>query len=309
VGSDDGSTLSRVAQIPPLDQAVVRELADLIGATDDGLTNEEIDELLRTAGIRDPNPQPESPYFYRAINKRDRLYAALATRQQNDRAANAVLHFLECMMQPVRFRGRESAFAAWRDELNEALAFAGLVIDECGRVDKRSAVATTLDEAKARSRRLRRQLTERGVHPRILAACGTEIRDDNYFHTVLEASKSLTAEIRQLTGLTSDGVTLVDEAFEKGQRPFPLLACNKLQTETDWSEQGRGSVWESSHTKAVLKNTRDSPVSCPRSSRSLTVTGAKIRSARSPLRTQRPSFSQERNPAMYRGSMPRSWHW
>ena len=35
---------------------------------------------------------------------------------------------------------------------------------------------------------------------------------------------------------------------------------------------------------------------------------ARIRSAVSPLRTQRPRFSQARNPAMCCGSMPRWWH-
>lgn len=226
-----------MAHISPLDQAVLRELADVIGATDSGLTNGEIDSLLSTSGIRDLNPQPKSPYLYRAINKRDRLYAALDARQRQDRAANAVLHFLECVMRPVRFRGRDAAFADWRDALNETLAFAGLIVDEAGRVGQRSKVATTLNEARARSRRLRRQLAERGVHPRILAACGAEIANNNYFHTVLEATKSLALEIRDKTGLASDGVALIDQAFERGQREYPLLACNALQTPTQWSEQ------------------------------------------------------------------------
>jgi uncharacterized protein (TIGR02391 family) len=226
-----------MAHIPPLDQAVLRELADVIGATDSGLTNAEIDSLLSTSGIRDLNPQPKSPYLYRAINKRDRLYAALDARQRQDRAANTVLHFLECVMRPVRFRGRDAAFTDWRDALNETLAFAGLIVDEAGRVGQRSKVATTLNEARARSRHLRRQLAERGVHPRILAACGAEIANDNYFHTVLEATKSLASEIRDKTGLASDGVALIDQAFERGQREYPLLACNALQTPTQWSEQ------------------------------------------------------------------------
>lgn len=226
-----------MTHIPVLDQAVLRELADVLGETNSGLTNNEIDSLLNTAGISDPNPQPKSPYVYRAINKRDRIFAALEARQHQDNAANAVLHFLECVMKPVRFRGRDAAFADWRDALNETLAFAGLMITEAGRVGQRSQAATTLDEARARSHRLRRQLAERGVHPRILAACGSEIADDNYFHTVLETTKSLASEIRGKTGLTSDGTALVDEAFERGQRDYPLLACNTLQTQTHWSEQ------------------------------------------------------------------------
>ena len=74
------------------------------------------------------------------------------------------------------------------------------------------------------------------------------------------------------------------------------------------STPGSGSVWESSNTNAVLKKTHRSPVSSPWPSRRLTVTGARTRSAVSPFRTQRPSFSQALNPATRSGTIPRSWH-
>jgi hypothetical protein len=58
-----------------------------------------------------------------------------------------------------------------------------------------------------------------------------------------------------------------------------------------------------------LKNTRRSSVSSPLSlSRSFIDTGARIRSATSPLRTQRPSFNHVWNPAILVGTIPRSWH-
>ena len=226
-----------MAAIPALDEAIVRQITAVLAATDTGLTNSAINELLRTAGIEDPTPRPTSPYSYVAINKRDRLANALLARQQRDGVANQVLHFVSCAMRPVRFREDPQRFEDWREALNEVLAFAGVVINEKGELVHRHGVATTLDEARARSRRLRRQLAERAVHPRIIASCHPEIRDENYFHTVLEAAKSLAAEIRSKTGLTSDGAELVDEAFERGRGSYPLLACNKLQTPTDKSEQ------------------------------------------------------------------------
>ena len=226
-----------MAAVPPLDTSIVREIADILGATESGLTNREIDELLRAAGIEDPNPKTSNPYVFRAISKRDRLFAALDSRQAQDRAANAVLRFILCAMRPIRFRDKPGAFEDWRDNLNEALAFGGLMLTSSGEITPLGRVATTLDQARARSRRLRRQLAERGVHSRILAACASEIANDNYFHTVLEATKSLAAEIRLKSRLTSDGVELINQAFERGQRSYPLLACNPLQTPTHWSEQ------------------------------------------------------------------------
>jgi uncharacterized protein (TIGR02391 family) len=226
-----------LAAISPLENSILRELADILGATESGLTNREIDELLRMAAIPDPNPQPANAHVFRALNKRDRLYTALEAQQKRDGAANAVLQFVVSSMRPVRFRDRPAIFEAWRQDLNEALAFAGLMLHSSGEIVPRAGVAKTLDQAGARSRRLRRQLGERNVHARILAACELEIADDNYFHTVLEATKSLGAEIRAKSGLKSDGVELVNQSFERGQNAYPLLACNSLQTPTHWSEQ------------------------------------------------------------------------
>jgi hypothetical protein len=71
---------------------------------------------------------------------------------------------------------------------------------------------------------------------------------------------------------------------------------------------GSGSVIETSHTLTARKKMRFSPVSSPLSSRPLTATGARIRIAGCPLRTQRLSARKARKPATYVGVMPRAWH-
>ena len=81
-------------------------------------------------------------------------------------------------------------------------------------------------------------LVDRRAHPRLLAACVDEIRDDNYFHAVLEGAKSLAAEIRRRTDSTLDGVPLVKATCERTQEhPVPLLALNRLETQTERSRQ------------------------------------------------------------------------
>ena len=55
-------------------------------------------------------------------------------------------------------------------------------------------------------------------------------------HAVLEAAKSVAQKIRDKTGLTSDGSQLVDEAFGKGKKAYPVLAFNSLATESEQSE-------------------------------------------------------------------------
>jgi uncharacterized protein (TIGR02391 family) len=211
-------------------------LCAILADTGEGLTNAEIRDLLRECGIDDPTPKAPNQYVYVQISKRDRLYNALSQRQERDHGASTILDFVQHAMNPVRYTKRAADFEERRAQVNEVLAFSGMMLNESGKLMARTTAAT-LSEARRRASRLRQQLQERGVHSRILGACGSEIRDDNYFHTVLEAAKSLAEEIRQRSGLGEDGTTLIDRAFEKGTAAYPLLAFSKLQTQTEWSEQ------------------------------------------------------------------------
>ncbi len=113
------------------------------------------------------------------------------------------------------------------------LSFAGLAIDEAGQLHAAGQVHT-LAEAERRARELRSDLETRGVHPDVLAFCKAELLADNYFHAVLEATKSIFDKLRRLTGLTDDGASLVDKALSGVS---PLLAINNLATDSERSEQ------------------------------------------------------------------------
>ena len=84
--------------------------------------------------------------------------------------------------------------------------------------------------------RLRQKLIERGVHSDVLKFCRAELVQKNYFHAVLEASKSVAQKIRDMSGFTSDGSTLVDESFRIGKKAYPVLAFNQLSTDSERSE-------------------------------------------------------------------------
>jgi uncharacterized protein (TIGR02391 family) len=220
---------------PAIEESILRSLCEVLGRTDGGLTNKEIDQLLAATQIRDPTP-PAPRGTYVMISKRDRLFNALAARQRRDGCGNAVLAFVGKALAPVRFHGSPGAFEALRSEVNVPLAFAGYYVDDAGKLHPK-AQAETLSEARRRAMRLRSQLVERGSHPRLLRYCVAEIDDDNYFHAVLEASKSLADEIRRRTGRTEDGVPLIDAVFELGKRGHPLLALTNMSTETERSRQ------------------------------------------------------------------------
>ena len=215
-----------MACIDPFNRQVLQEISNILGDTAQGLTGSEIGQLLASCGIEDPVP---------GMTKRHRLFDALYNRQQIDRCGNNIIAFIQASMNPVRYIQNQEVFSKRKDELNKVLSFSGLVIREDGKIQK-TDIATTINEAQNRASRLRRTLQNRQVHPDVLRFCRAELLQENYFHTVFEATKSVADKIREKSGLSSDGSKLVDEAFGIGNRGNPVLAFNTLQTETEHSE-------------------------------------------------------------------------
>ena len=208
------------AQLESLSQA----LAD---TGDGGLKGSEIGVLLDEVGIADTMP---------GGTKWRRLCQSFQRQQQQDRCGNKVFAFIQAAMQPVRFVGRQEIFESRRSALNEVLCFAGLELSGDGQFRRVSEVKT-LSEAAQRARRLRDNLQKRSVHPDVLRFCQPELLVDNYFHAVLEATKSVAGKLKARTGLSDDGADLVDAALSLGSSGMPLLAFNSLQTKSEKSEQ------------------------------------------------------------------------
>ncbi len=214
-----------MARVRSLPAPVLQKLADIIGDTSDGLTGNDIGRFLAQVGIADSGMS----------TKRHRLYDALSVRQAQDGCANNVLGFVMAVMAPVNYVGASHRFEERRIALNEALSFVGLSIGKDGKLST-SKVAQTLSEAENRARSLRQELLRRSAHAEVLRFCRVELLQDNYFHAVLEAAKSIAARLRTMTGSTLDGVKLVDQVLELGSTGMPVLAFNALRTETDRSE-------------------------------------------------------------------------
>lgn len=204
--------------------AEIEAIARALGHTQDGLTGSEIGNLLDQCGIEDANPD---------ATKWIRINNALANRQNKSKNRRATLEFIRQSMNPARHIKNPDRFETLRNHLNMALAFSGLAVSQQGKLIA-SDSATTLTEAEARARALRETLASRDIHPDVLAFCSAELVADNYFHAVLEATKSVAEKIRSKTGLDVDGAALVDRAFS-GERP--ILAINALKSENENSEQ------------------------------------------------------------------------
>ncbi len=203
-------------------EAICKVLAD----TNDGLTGSQIGPLLEQLGINDPDP---------SITKWKRLFNALAAKQNAECHGASVCQFIEASMEPVRFSGQTSTFEKRRDALNQVIAFLGYSLGDDGKLRK-SEAAKTLPEAEQRANKLRAELRRRDVHADVLKVCQARFLQKDYFYAVLEATKSVAEKIRQKSGLTSDGVQLVEQALGIPKGGYPQLAFNSLRSDSEKSE-------------------------------------------------------------------------
>jgi uncharacterized protein (TIGR02391 family) len=209
--------------IPKFPEVQLRQICQVLAESSPALTGSQIGQLLRACRIKDP---------LQGATKRIRLFEALNRRQMADGVGNHVGAFIEAAFNPVRYVGARQDYEDFRSDINEVLSFSGLSLGEDGKL-RGISEARTLDEASDRALGLRKELVRRHVHADVLKFCRAELLQENYFHAVFEATKSVADKIRAKSGLTDDGTELIDKAFGLKR---PLLAFNSLRTETERSE-------------------------------------------------------------------------
>ncbi|AJE54296.1 TIGR02391 family protein [Paenibacillus polymyxa] len=199
-------------------------LCKIIADTNSGLTGSQIEHYLSASRIKDTDP---------ILTKWKRLYNALVNKQNESQTGDCVLTFISKVLNPSRFVGNSDFYRSILERINTVLLFQGLEFQEDGKYHTVRS-AKTLSEAEARASKLEETITSRKLHSHLLKFCKKELLQNNYFHAVLEATKSIASMIREKTDLTSDGATLLDEAFSGSS---PILKINAYQTESEKSEQ------------------------------------------------------------------------
>ena len=206
--------------VRPFPHDQIESLSKVLGECGSG---PEISSVLRDLNLYDDQ---EGHTKWRRLNE---VFRGL---QERDRSANRVLAFIRAFLSPVRFVGKRDEFEEHRREVNVILAFAGLEYGAGGEFRVVRNVKT-IAEAERRANTIRAKLQGRHIHPEALKYCRAELMEDNYFHAVFEAVKSLEQRIRDISGVDGSGATLVDRVFSVSR---PVLALNMLQTETERSE-------------------------------------------------------------------------
>ena len=193
-----------------------------------------------------------------------RLFNAVATAQNRQQDGRPLVRLIIAVMNPVRFSSH-AQFDQCRAQVNEKLLFSGLKVREDGKVVREARPAATVAEARQRADDLRAELKRRDAHADVLHFCRAELLQQNYFHAVLEASKSVADKLRTKTGKDGDGSALVDATCSLNSGP--RIAFNNFATEWERSEQtgiamlmkGLFSTFRNpaAHAPKVLRSVRD----------------------------------------------------
>ena len=202
-------------------RAQIESVSKIIG---EELTGSIITGILGDLKLVDDNPTG---------TKWRRVFNALVTHQNKYNVGNMTVMFIRRALEPVRYVGRSVEFNTVLESINMVISFNGIEYREDGKLH-RVKPASTLSEAESRAINFRAELASRNVHPLVLEYCKAELVKDNYFHAILEATKSIASYIRDITGLDTDGGILIDEAFSIKN---PLIKINSLDTESKKSEQ------------------------------------------------------------------------
>lgn len=227
--------------IQKLDQQQLKSLCGIVAHTSEGLTKSELTTLLGQCGIcavDDGSSRNQLGYTI-GLNKRDWLYNCLVTEINKSQSFSKVFSFLQAVLNPAAYTGADSRqkYRYLFEETNKVLLFAGLSIDQSGRLVAVSQ-AETLSEVDQRVNQLKKALYDRAIHSEVQKYCVEDYLRADYYDAVFEASKGLAERVRQISGLTTDGGTLFQAVFskndplqkrprEKKQRYFPELTDAK----------------------------------------------------------------------------------
>ena len=210
---------------PCFSSAILEEISNILGDTNQGLTGSEIHIFLLQANIDDISEKDLS------LSKRKRLYNAFANEENKNKCSNKILIFIQTVIAPSRYVNNEPEFKRLQNLINQQLAFVGYQLKDTGKygtIDK----AKTISDVEIKVENLKQELEKRKAHKQIFKYCTAELLQNNYFHAVFEANKGLFQRIRELSGCEGDGPKLIDQVFFSD----PILIINKYQTQSEIDE-------------------------------------------------------------------------
>lgn len=219
-----------------INQQQLKSICDVLADTNHGLTKSELTLKLGQSGIIavDDGSRSDGYTYEFGLNKRDWLYNCFANEVNTKKTFVKIYNFIENALDPVSYTTSEKRdkYNHLLEETNKVLLLIGLEIQKDGKI-KQAVKATSLDEVDHRVNNLHRQLYNRAIHPDVSKYCIKDYLRKDYYDAVFEASKGLAQRVRDISGLSMDGGTLFQTAFNKSN---PYIFFNTMQTDSEKSE-------------------------------------------------------------------------
>lgn len=215
-----------MAKINPFKASTLEMIANAIADIDPGITGSVIHRMLLQSQIEDIS------YNEQFLAKRKKLFNAFADYQNNNQCANNIILFIQNILSPQRYVDNTDIFKKVKDEVNKQLAFEGLSIDDSNQIVS-VAKASKISDVQIKVDGLKNKLIKQGAHQLVFSYCNAELLANNYFHSVLEASKGLVKRIQDIAGVTYDGQNLMEKVFKDED---PILIVNNFQSKSEKDE-------------------------------------------------------------------------
>ena len=232
------SLTKEVWHVQQLNEQQLKSICSILADTSRGLTKTELRSTLHNCGIDevdDGSRTINGGMFYQiGLNKRDWLYNCFVADINKRHTFSNIFKFIESALSPISYTLEEKREKhSWRfEEINKVLLLLGMEVGTDGKL-KQAVKASTLDEVDRRVNNLKRKLYERAIHAEVTKYCVKDYLRKDYFDAVFEAAKGLAERVRQITGLTTDGGKLFQEAFSTKD---PFLFFNSLKSDSEISE-------------------------------------------------------------------------
>ena len=190
----------------------------------ENITGSQIDRCFKELKISDTSKE---------TTKWKRLSATFKKYQNKTNTSARTFAIVEYLMNPVNFLDKTEAYHNQLAEINKVLRMQGYEINLSGKIERAEKI-TSIDEVSSRYDSLIQKLSQRGIHPDVLKYCKKELLEENYFHGVLEAAKSLSDRVRALSDVDKDGSELFNTVFST---KTPILQINDLSTDSLRNQQ------------------------------------------------------------------------
>lgn len=209
-----------------IDNAVIENISKILA---DELTGSKITKMFYEIGLCnfDAN-KPFTSTKWRRINE------SVLYKCKMDNSAKPLFKTIEYVAKPQNYIKSPKEWSNLLININEQLIFYGYKLNDSGKIEK-TQVANSFKDAQERLKSLNSKLKDLKIHPEVLKFCNKELINENYFHAILEASKSVVERVKQISELDVDGNRLINQAFDY-KHPIILIRKNYLTTEAQRGE-------------------------------------------------------------------------